>query len=108
MLLPRPTTLSIGEGEFELTRIARITAPAELAGAASWLQGALRPATGFPLEMGQDGGIELEQFENARPAAVPGAIAGGAARRRRARIRQSGQEQLFLGGGRGHGEALGA
>ena len=60
MLLPRPTTLSIGEGEFELTRIARITAPAELAGAASWLQGALRPATGFPLEMGQDGGIELE------------------------------------------------
>jgi len=60
MLLPRPTTLDIGEGEFELTRITRITAPAELAGAASWLQGALRPATGFPLESGPDGGIELE------------------------------------------------
>jgi hexosaminidase len=60
MLLPRPTALSIGEGDFELTRITRITAPAELAGAVSWLQGALRPATGFPLETGPDGGIELE------------------------------------------------
>jgi hexosaminidase len=60
MLIPRPTALSIGEGVFELTRVTRITAPAELAGAASWLQNALRPATGFPIDTGADGAIELE------------------------------------------------
>lgn len=60
MLVPRPTSIAIGEGEFELTRSTRITAPAELAGAASWLQSALRPSTGFELETGPDGGIELE------------------------------------------------
>ncbi len=60
MLLPRPTSLTIGEGVFELTRTARIAAPGELFGAAAWLQGALRPATGFPLESGSDGVIALE------------------------------------------------
>ena len=60
MLIPRPTALSVGEGAFELTRVTRITAPAELAGAASWLQNALRPATGFPIDTGSDGAIELE------------------------------------------------
>ncbi|MHA7985638.1 beta-N-acetylhexosaminidase [Rathayibacter sp. CAU 1779] len=60
MLLPRPSALAVGEGVFELSRITRITAPAELAGAASWLQNALRPATGFPLETGPNGAIVLE------------------------------------------------
>ena len=60
MLLPRPTSLTIGEGEFEITRITRINAPAELSSAATWLQGALRPATGFPLDTAPNGEIVLE------------------------------------------------
>jgi len=60
MLVPRPTSLVIGEGDFEVTRATRISAPAELSSSASWLQGALRPATGYPLETAQDGAIVLE------------------------------------------------
>ena len=50
MLLPRPTTYRVDEGEFPLTASTaiRVGDPA-LAGTAHWLQAALRPSTGLPL-----------------------------------------------------------
>lgn len=60
MLIPRPTRLVTGEGDFELDRSTRIAAPIELADIAAWLQSALRPATGLPLGEAPDGAIRLE------------------------------------------------
>src|SRR5665647_891597 len=59
MLIPRPTTMTATEGDFELDEAARIAAPDELAGVAAWLQGALRPATGLSLGESSDGPIRL-------------------------------------------------
>ena len=59
MLIPRPTTMTATEGDFELDEAARIAAPDELAGVAAWLQGALRQATGLSLGESSDGPIRL-------------------------------------------------
>ncbi|MEO7125883.1 MAG: beta-N-acetylhexosaminidase [Nakamurella sp.] len=49
MLLPRPDSVVSGTGAFALTAQTTVVAPAELRATASWLQGALRPATGLAL-----------------------------------------------------------
>lgn len=60
MLIPRPSSLITGEGDFELDRSTRICAPIELTGIAGWLQSVLRPPTGLPLDASGDGSIRLE------------------------------------------------
>jgi hexosaminidase len=49
-LIPRPTSAESVEGEFVFDEHTRISASAELAGVADWLQGALRPAVALPLD----------------------------------------------------------
>lgn len=58
-LIPRPISCSTGEGAFVLDRETRVDAPVALAGVASWLQGALRPATGLPIATGAGGNVLL-------------------------------------------------
>ncbi|MCU1527064.1 MAG: beta-N-acetylhexosaminidase [Frondihabitans sp.] len=48
-LVPAPSSLIAGSGEFVLDSATRIEAPESLSGTVVWLQGALRPATGLPL-----------------------------------------------------------
>lgn len=48
-LVPQPTSLVEGEGEFTLDNDTRILAPDSLATTVAWLQTALRPATGLLL-----------------------------------------------------------
>lgn len=58
-LLPRPSTETAGNGEFVLGAQTPLTGPEQLQGVALWLQGALRPATGFSFPW-QDGGSTSE------------------------------------------------
>ncbi|MFJ4741641.1 beta-N-acetylhexosaminidase [Streptomyces sp. NPDC088775] len=55
MLLPRPVTARSAPGEFPLDACTTITAPAALAATAARLRSALRPATGLPLPVTEDG-----------------------------------------------------
>ena len=59
MLIPRPTTSTVTEGEFELTGTTAVAYPDSLAGVAAWLQGALRPSTGLMLGESPQGAIRL-------------------------------------------------
>jgi hexosaminidase len=58
-LIPRPNSMSSASGEFVLDASTRISAPDELTGVASWLAGALRPATGLPLREGDGDGTGI-------------------------------------------------
>ncbi|GAA3633905.1 beta-N-acetylhexosaminidase [Kineosporia mesophila] len=60
MLVPRPVESVAGEGSFVLDRETTLSAPPALEGVLTWLQGALRPATGLPLREGASGGIQLQ------------------------------------------------
>ncbi|RYV49804.1 beta-N-acetylhexosaminidase [Pengzhenrongella frigida] len=61
MLVPRPHYLQSADGAFELDATTGISADADLAGVAAWLQGALRPATGLPLNADPAGSIRLRR-----------------------------------------------
>lgn len=59
MLIPRPATMKVTEGEFELVAATGICASPGLEPVVAWLQGALRPATGLPLGESSDGSLRL-------------------------------------------------
>ncbi|WP_269044666.1 beta-N-acetylhexosaminidase [Paenarthrobacter sp. Z7-10] len=85
-LIPRPVSVTQGDGVFVLDAATAVDAPAALRGVAAWLQGALRPATGLQIAAGVGGnvvlltepGLAAEGFElTVTPAEVR--IAGGSA-----------------------------
>jgi N-acetyl-beta-hexosaminidase len=59
VLIPRPSSLRRHDGEFVFDGRTRISAPVELTTLLSWLQSALRPATGLPLGEAFDGALQL-------------------------------------------------
>ncbi|MGO4382796.1 beta-N-acetylhexosaminidase [Specibacter sp. RAF43] len=77
-LLPHPRSVNPGRGEFRLTAATGIFAPPELEAAAFWLQGALRPATGFPVafDAGRPGGIVLSLDAALAPEAYRLSVSG--------------------------------
>lgn len=80
MLLPRPHALVRGDGELVLDASTRIRASEELAPVVSWLQGALRPATGLPLREGPDGALALDLDADLGPEAFSLAVTPDGAR----------------------------
>ncbi|MGN6743803.1 MAG: beta-N-acetylhexosaminidase [Amnibacterium sp.] len=58
-LIPAPAEFESLDGEFVLDDRTGVSAPDELAGVLTWLQAALRPATGLPLHQRTDGAVQL-------------------------------------------------
>jgi hexosaminidase len=48
-IIPKPVSLTIGDGQFTLTKKTKIVAPGSAASIGQVLRASLRPATGFPL-----------------------------------------------------------
>jgi hexosaminidase len=69
LLTPRPLSLTTSEGELVLTIGTTVTAPDQLSGVLTWLQQALRPATGLPLRVAPDATISLELADDLGPEA---------------------------------------
>src|SRR6188768_3358992 len=68
MLIPLPRVARLGDGEFHFSHQSAIDADPGLEGVASWLRGAVGPATGLVLPPGGEGADIRLRVDSSVPA----------------------------------------